>query len=66
MKKHCKFLLVTLFSLFILGACSSGDDDTTEPAPKPQPDQLTISTTELEAEANGGKKRSKSLFRWSE
>lgn len=54
MKKHCKFLLVTLFSLFILGACSSGDDDTTEPAPKPQPDQLTISTTELEAEANGG------------
>lgn len=54
MKKHCKFLLATLFSLFILGACSSGDDDTTEPAPKPQPDQLTISTTELEAEANGG------------
>ena len=54
MKKHCKFLLVTLFSLFILGACSTGDDDTTEPAPKPQQDQVTISTTELEAEANGG------------
>lgn len=54
MKKHYKFLLVTLFSLFILGACSSGDDDTTEPAPKPQPDQVTISTTELKAEADGG------------
>ena len=54
MKKHYKFLLVTLFSLFILGACSSGDDDTTEPAPKPQQDQVTISTTELKAEADGG------------
>jgi hypothetical protein len=54
MKKQYKYLLMTLLSLIFLGACSSGEDDIPEPAPKPDPDKVTISTTNLTTEANGG------------
>jgi hypothetical protein len=36
---------MALFSLFILGACSSGSDELPEPKPKPDPDK-----TEQESE----------------
>lgn len=54
MKKHYKFLLMTLFSLVLLGACSSGGNDIPEPTPKPDPDKVTVSPTSLTAEAQGG------------
>lgn len=56
MKKFYKFLWMALFSLFIMGACSSGGDDIPEPepTPKPDPDKITISTTNFTAEAKEG------------
>lgn len=56
MKKFDKFLWMALFSLFIMGACSSGGDDIPEPepTPKPEPDKITISTTNFTAEAKEG------------
>ena len=36
MKKYDKFLWMALFSLFIMGACSSGGDDIPEPEPAVQ------------------------------
>ena len=56
MKKLYNLFLMSLFSLFFLGACSSGGDDIPEPdpTPKPDPDKATISTSSLTAEAKGG------------
>lgn len=45
---------MTLFSLILFGACSSGGDDLPEPTPKPDPDKVTVSTSSLTAEAQGG------------
>ena len=56
MKKHYKFLVMSLFSLILLGACSSGGEDLPEPepSPKPDPDKATISNPNLTAEAKEG------------
>ena len=56
MKTYYKFLWTALFSLFLLGACSSGGEDLPEPepTPKPDPDKVTISTTDFTAEAKEG------------
>ena len=54
MKKYYNFLLMALFSLFVLGACSSGGDDIPEPAPKPDPDKVTLNTSSITAEAENG------------
>jgi hypothetical protein len=45
MKTYYKYMWMALFSLFILGACSSGSDELPEPQPKPDPDK-----TEQESE----------------
>ena len=55
MKTHYKFLLVTLFSLIFLGACSSGSDDIPDPEPKPDQDIITISIPEVKVEADESK-----------
>lgn len=55
MKKLYNLLMMSLFSLLLLGACSSGGDDIPEPTPKPDPDKVTISTSNLTTEVNGGK-----------
>ena len=54
MKKLYNLFLMSLFSLFILGACSSGDEEIPEPAPKPESDKATVSTPNLTAEAKEG------------
>ena len=54
MKKIYNLLMMSLFSLVLLGACSSGGDDIPEPTPKPDPDKVTVSPTNLTAEAQGG------------
>ena len=55
MKTHYKFLLVTLFSLIFLGACSSGSDEIPDPEPKPDQDIITISIPEVKVEADESK-----------
>ena len=55
MKTHYNFLLVTLFSLFFLGACSSGSDDIPDPEPKPDQDIITISIPEVKVESDESK-----------
>lgn len=54
MKTYYKYMWMALFSLFILGACSSGSDELPEPQPKPEPDKITLSSTNLTTEAKGG------------
>ena len=54
MKKLYNLFLMSLFSLFILGSCSSDGKDIPEPAPKPDPDKATVSTQNLTAEAKEG------------
>ena len=54
MKKLYNLFMMALFSLFLLGACSSGGEDIPEPEPKPDPDKATVSTPNLTAEANEG------------
>lgn len=39
MKTFDKYLWMILFSLFLLGACSSCSDDIPEPEPKPAPNK---------------------------
>ena len=55
MKTHNKFLLLTLFSLFFLGACSPENDDIPDPTPKPDSDIVTISIPEVKVEADESK-----------
>ena len=55
MKTHYNFLLMTLFSLFFLGACSSGSDDIPDPEPKPDQDIITISIPEVKVESDESK-----------
>ena len=54
MKKLYNLFLMSLFSLFILGACSSEKEEIPEPAPIPEPDEATVSTPNLTAEAKEG------------
>lgn len=54
MKNHYNFLLVALFSLFYLGACSPENDEISGLTPKPNSDIVTISTPALTVEANEG------------
>lgn len=55
MKKYYKFLLMAWFSLFLLGACSSGGDDIPDPTPEPTPeaDKVTLTTNSFSAKADG-------------
>lgn len=55
MKKYYKFLLMAWFSLFILGACSSGGDDIPDPTPDPtpDPDKVTLTTSSFTAKTDG-------------
>ena len=55
MKTHYNFLLMTLFSLFFLGACSPENDDIPDPTPKPDSDIVTISIPEVKVEADESK-----------
>ena len=56
MKKLYNLFVMSLFSLILLGACSSGGEDLPEPepTPKPDPDKVTISNPNLTAEAKEG------------
>ena len=55
MKMYYKLLLMALFPVLFLGACSSGGDEIPEPGPTPTPnaDKVTISSKSMTVDVAG-------------